>query len=216
MSPSAGKASMTGSDRTVLVVDDDSDMRSLYRCWLGAADEVRTAADGVEALAQLDESVDVVLLDREMPRKDGVAVARELERRAIDPAIVMISGVEPALDLLDVPVDDYLRKPVSRETVRTRIDRAVAVATCPPQQRKLVALDTRRRIVESVVPRHRLVEDPNYQHSIDHLECEGSALADAQASVRAVVGDTDESQGSGPEPPLGTGAVDAASREPRQ
>jgi len=179
---------MTRTAGTVLAVDDDSDMRSLYRCWLAAADEVRTAADGVEALQRVDERVDVVLLDREMPRTDGVAVARELDRRDADPAVVMISGVEADLDLLDIPVDDYLRKPVSRETVLARVERAVTAATCPPQHRRLVALDTRRRIVERAVPRHRLAEDSNYQRAVDHLECERSTLADARESV-PVAGD---------------------------
>jgi len=199
---------MTRTAGTVLVADDDSDMRSLYQCWLAAFDEVRTAADGVEALRQLDDGVDVVVLDREMPRKGGVAVARELERRAIDPAVVMISAVEPDIDLLDIPVDDYLRKPVSHETILARVERAAAAAESTPEHRRLVAQDRRRRIVERAVSRHRLAEDPNYQRTVDNLACAESTLEAAHAAVPAVVGDGE------PQQELAT--VNGCSREPRQ
>ncbi|MFC6755906.1 MULTISPECIES: response regulator transcription factor [Haloarcula] len=201
---------MTDAAGTVLVADDDSDMRSLYQCWLAEFDDVRTAADGAEALRRFDETVDVVLLDREMPKRNGEAVARELDRREADPAVVMISSVEPDVDLLDIPVDDYLRKPVSGETVLERIERAAVTAASPPRHRRLVALDTRRRIVEAAVPRHRLAGDPNYQRTVDHLECAGPTLEDAQTSVPAVAGE------GGGEPPLAAGSFDRAAREPRQ
>jgi len=174
---------MTGSSGTVLVVDDDSGLRSLYRCWLSSSYEVQTAADGVGALQQLDETVGVVLLDREMPNKDGIAVARELERMDIDPVVVMISGVEPGPELLDIPVDDYLEKPVSGETVVERVRRAAAATECQPRQRRLVALDTRRRIVEATVPDHRLADDSRYQRAVDRIEADGSVLEQARAAV---------------------------------
>jgi len=210
MIPTLTVGGMTEAGGTVLVADDDSDMRALYQCWLAEFDEVRVAADGAAALRRFDETVDAVLLDREMPEHNGVAVARELDRRDADPAVVMISGVEPDVDLLDIPVDDYLRKPVSRETVLERVERAVVTAASRPQHHRLVALDTRRRIVEAAVPSRRLAGDPNYQRTVDYLECAGPTLDDAQASVPPVAAET----GGGPSPAVGS--FDTASREPRQ
>ncbi|MDS0281384.1 response regulator transcription factor [Haloarcula onubensis] len=178
---------MTRTAGTVLVADDDSDMRSLYRCWLASSGDVLTAADGVEALAALDETVDVVVLDREMPRKDGVAVARELDRRDAAPGVVMISGVRPGADLLDVPVDDYLQKPVDRETVLSRIERAAAVAGRPTRHRRLAALETRRRIVEVSVPREQLLGDPTYQRAVETLEDADAALERVGRDVASAV-----------------------------
>ena len=134
---------------TLLVVDDDGDIRGLFELWLSETYEVRTAADGVEALERVDEAVDVVVLDREMPRKDGVAVARELRSGPLSPAVVMVSGVAPGPDLLDVPVDDYCRKPVTRETVLDAVDRASAAAECDAVERHRRALSARLATVEA-------------------------------------------------------------------
>jgi len=106
----------------------DPDLRSLYRVWMGESYEVRTAADGAEALDRVEDDVDVVVLDREMPRKDGVDVARALRRRADAPAVVVGSGVTPETDLLDIPVDDSLQQPVERAGLLSAVLRAAAVA----------------------------------------------------------------------------------------
>ncbi|WP_324661672.1 response regulator transcription factor [Haloarcula sediminis] len=174
---------MTGTAGTVLAADDDSDMRSLYRCWLAPSYDVRLAADGDETLRKLDETVDVVVLDREMPRRDGVDVAHELEQRDTDAAVVMISGVEPDVDLLDIPVDDYLQKPSSRETVTAHIERAAAIAECSDRHRRLIAFDRRRQIVESAVSEHRLARNPQYQRTVDRLDGDSPELEQARKAV---------------------------------
>lgn len=160
---------------TLLVVDDDPDLRSLYRVWMGDSSEVRTAADGVEALDSFDDDVDVVVLDREMPRKDGVAVARALHRRADAPAVVMVSGVEPTTELLDIPVDDYLQKPVDRETLQAAVRRAIAVADGADRFQRLLSLDTRLSVVEAHVSADTLAANDAYQHAVDDLEAELTA-----------------------------------------
>lgn len=178
---------MTRTAGTALVVDDDSDLRSLYRCWLAQSYDVRTAADGVDALERLDETVDVVLLDREMPRKDGLAVARELDRRELDPAVVMISSVEPDVDLLDISVDDYLQKPVERTAVLDSVERALAVAEQPRPRRHLVSLDRRRQIVEATASPATLTGETAYQQTVDTLDSHSDTLDAAWRAVPAAV-----------------------------
>lgn len=191
---------MTGTAGTVLAADDDSDMRSLYRCWLAPSYDVRLAADGDEALRKLDETVDVVVLDREMPGRDGVDVAHELERRETDAAVVMISGVEPGVDLLEVPVDDYLRKPSSRETVTAHIERAAAITECSDRHRRLIASDRRRKIVEAAVSRPRLAEDPRYQRTVDRLDGDGPELEQAREAAPTAVNGEQPSAPAGATP----------------
>jgi DNA-binding response OmpR family regulator len=160
---------------TLLVVDDDPDLRSLYRLWAGEDYEVRAAADGAEALDRVDGDVDVVVLDREMPRKDGVTVARALRRRADAPAVVMVSSVEPTTDLLDIPVDDYLQKPVDRETLLAAVRRAVAVADGADRFQRLLSLDTRLSVVEAHAGPGALDSSEAYQCAVDDLEAELTA-----------------------------------------
>jgi CheY-like chemotaxis protein len=71
---------------TVLVVDDDESIRHVLRSMLqGAAERVLEAADGVDALRQMQDSVpDVIFLDLRMPALDGHGV---LEAMADDPRL---------------------------------------------------------------------------------------------------------------------------------
>lgn len=167
---------MTGMDGSLLVVDDDPDFRSLYELWLSPEYDVRTAADGVAALDRLDATVDAVILDREMPRKDGISVAQEIGTWSVDTAVVMVSSVTPGTDLLDVPIDDYLQKPVEREAVSAAVRRALAVADSPDGVRELLALDTRLDVVEGSVDACTLADSDAYQR----------AMADFQARMEAV------------------------------
>jgi len=92
-----GKATQTyeePSARTVLVVDDDANVREILQQVLDMRGySVRTATDGVEAMAQITvDSVDLVLLDLMMPRKSGLDVLAELRMRRDAPPIIVMTG----------------------------------------------------------------------------------------------------------------------------
>ena len=100
---------------TVLVVDDERDVTELYTTWLATSHEVRSAYGGDEALETVDDSVDVVFLDRQMPGTSGDDVLDAIDERGIDCRIVMVTAVDPDFDIVEMPFDDYLTKPVTRE-----------------------------------------------------------------------------------------------------
>ena len=80
----------------VLVVDDDELMREALKSFLEAApdiDVVGTAGDGVAAV-ELAERLrpDVVVLDMQMPRQDGVATTRELQKRRPEIRVLAVSS----------------------------------------------------------------------------------------------------------------------------
>jgi DNA-binding response OmpR family regulator len=112
-----------GDEATVLVVDDEEELADLYAIWLRDRYTVRTAYDGEEALDALDDAVDVVLLDRQMPGVSGDDVLDAIRERGLGCRVAMVTAVEPELDIVDLGVDDYLRKPVDRETLRATVDR---------------------------------------------------------------------------------------------
>ncbi len=106
-----------GRPTSVAVIDDDTDYRQLYKLWLPEEYEVIEAGDGRTGLQRIDDSIDAVLLDRQMPKLSGETVAEKLRQRSVTPAVVMISSVKPDVDILDIPVDSYLRKPADRDTL---------------------------------------------------------------------------------------------------
>ena len=100
---------------TVLVVDDERDVTELYTTWLATAHDVLSAYNGAEALEMVDDTVDVVFLDRQMPGMSGDDVLAAIDERGIDCRVVMVTAVDPDFDIVEMPFDDYLTKPVTRE-----------------------------------------------------------------------------------------------------
>jgi len=134
---------------TVLLVDDEPDLLEVYDLWLDGSCEVRTAGDGEEALAAVDEAVDVVFLDRRMPGMSGDEVVEEVRARGYDPQVAMLTAVDPAADIVDLPFDDYLTKPVSQTELESVIDVLLQRAEYDERSRELFALASKRAALEA-------------------------------------------------------------------
>jgi CheY-like chemotaxis protein len=106
----------------VLVVDDERDIADLYSMWLGEEYETTVAYDGSEALEHADEATDVVFLDRQMPGLSGDEVLDRVAERGLDCRVVMVTAVDPDFDIVDMPFDDYLTKPVTRADLAETVD----------------------------------------------------------------------------------------------
>lgn len=106
---------------TVLVVEDDRDLADTYSIWLESEYEVRTAYSGSGGLTWYDPEVDIVLLDRQMPDLSGATVIRTMEQREVDDQKALLTSTEPGRELVDLPCDDYLTKPVTKSQLRDAI-----------------------------------------------------------------------------------------------
>jgi CheY-like chemotaxis protein len=105
--------------RRILVAEDDSALRSLYRSWLGNAGyEVTAAADGREAIAAvaLGGSPEAAILDVDMPYVDGLSVCRYLRLRDGSIPIVVATGMEDVREeALAAGATAVLGKPCTRD-----------------------------------------------------------------------------------------------------
>ncbi len=117
---------MTTREPTVLVVDDDQEIRqSVMEVVRRAGCRVIEAADGPAAIvAAVAAEPDLVLLDMTMPGgMDGAQVAKELHRHFADramPMIVLSAGRDPAdrTRALDAGCNAYLTKPCPPDRIR--------------------------------------------------------------------------------------------------
>jgi len=102
---------------TVLVVDDDPDIRLLLRLELSAeGHQIVEAGDGEAALAALEEEpVDLVVLDLMMPVVDGWEVLRALDPGSAPPVVVITAlasdGDRHVAELLELGALDVIAKP---------------------------------------------------------------------------------------------------------
>jgi two-component system OmpR family response regulator len=110
----------------ILVVDDDAHIRQVLTFALGKAGmETAEAGDGEAALAQVErEKPDLVVLDINMPRMDGLEVCRRL-RSSGDLPILFLSSRDDEIDRvvgLELGGDDYVVKPFSPREVVARVN----------------------------------------------------------------------------------------------
>ena len=110
----------------VLVVEDDAKAARFLRQGLEEEGHaVDVAVDGVEGI-QLGavNPYDVIVLDIQLPRKNGLQVASELRRDGTTTPILMLTGRDASADIirgLDAGADDYLTKPFDFDELLARV-----------------------------------------------------------------------------------------------
>jgi DNA-binding response OmpR family regulator len=116
---------MENENTHIVVCDDELDVREMVQEYLDKRGfKVSAAANGEELRGILSaDSVDLIILDINMPGEDGLAVLRSL--RADNPvAVVMLTAAGEVVDRiigLEMGADDYLGKPVDLRELEARI-----------------------------------------------------------------------------------------------
>ena len=130
------------SDATILVVDDDSQIRDVLKIALERAGfRVEMAGDGVEGLRAVQSArPDLAILDIGMPEMDGLELCRAI-RRDSDVPILFLTARDDEIDRilgLEMGGDDYVTKPFSPRELVARV-RAILKRTkgIAPQARAL-------------------------------------------------------------------------------
>ena len=140
---------MTDEAAHVLVVDDDEALTDVYAAWLATEHEVDTATTGEVALNTLDETVDVVLLDRRMPGLSGEEVLDRIRRAEYDCRVAMVTGVRPNTDVVELGFDEYLIKPVDQDDLHDVVDTLVDRSAYDQRLQELYSLMSKRALLEA-------------------------------------------------------------------
>jgi DNA-binding response OmpR family regulator len=136
-------------DGTVLVVDDEREVVDAYALRLSQRyGDVRTAYGGEEALEAMDDTIDVVLLDRRMPYS-GDEVLRELRDRGYDCRVIMVTAIDPGFGIADMPFDDYLCKPIDKEDLFAAIDQQLEAASYDDPLTEFFSLTAKLAVLEA-------------------------------------------------------------------
>lgn len=117
---------MTHAPIRVLLVDDHPVVRTGLRALLDGFDGVTVvgeAADGAEALELVDDHIDVVVMDIEMPVMDGITTTEQLTARNGPPVLILTTYDTQAdvLAAIDAGAKGYLLKDAAPEKLRRAI-----------------------------------------------------------------------------------------------
>ncbi|WP_416839459.1 response regulator transcription factor [Haloferax sp. DFSO52] len=161
---------MSAEQPLVLVVEDEPDLADLYATWLRDDYRVRVAYGGREALDELDDEVDVVLLDRRMPDLSGDEALTEIRNHGFDCRVAMVTAVEPDFDIIAMGFDDYLVKPVSREALTDTVSNLILRNTYDVGIQDLFSLASKKALLESEKDETTLKDNDEYQRLTEQLD----------------------------------------------
>jgi two-component system response regulator AtoC len=150
---------------TILVADDDTDIRDILKDTLNSLGaRIITAANGQECLDRVEvDAPDLILLDIEMPIKNGLQVLKELRQRGNGTTVIMITAygtIERAVHAMKEGALDFITKPFDLDHIALTVEKAL-------EREKLKR--GLERLAEESGERYRLVsgESPKMREAID-------------------------------------------------
>ena len=133
---------MEHETKTILLVDDETDIRSVYTELLGDLGcRVLSEPDGPSALAFIKQGagIDLVITDYMMPGMNGLKFIKSLRAMRPSVPVIMITGftsIENYLKSKSLGVFEYVEKPIRLEEFRRVVTAALEPLKCPAQGSK--------------------------------------------------------------------------------
>lgn len=166
---------METKPETVLIVDDEPNIRTILARHLGKLGYICTTADGAQSAVDLQEKnpTDLVITDIRMPGKDGVWLLQTLKARFPGTAVLMITALDDsqiAINCLKQGAYDYLVKPLHLEEV--------ALATQSALEKRRLILENKEyqenleaKVVERTAKLQQAIEalENTYENTLEAL-----------------------------------------------
>jgi len=109
------------SKQRVLVAEDDRDNRELLAECLRERFSVTVAADGAQALEVVGRGFDLLIVDLEMPRLDGLGFIQAIRHRHIEVPVLLISGAFEGPERARQLAVEYVQKPFDMRSLNDKI-----------------------------------------------------------------------------------------------
>ncbi|MEF8821451.1 MAG: response regulator [Halovenus sp.] len=165
---------------SVLIIEDETELADMYAAYLPDDYDVEIADGGEAGLETLDDEYDLVLLDRRMPVVSGNEVLAAIEKRNLDCRVAMVTAVNPDFDIIDLRIDDYLVKPVTRAELTETVRRLLKLDEYNDRVNDLTSKKLKRNVLEVEKTQAELADNPEFERlnrEIADLEQEVDELA---------------------------------------
>ena len=107
----------------ILIMDDERGIVDTMKAYFSPQYEVLTAYSGEEAIQKAEMQPDLILLDINMPRMDGLTVCQTIREHVACPILFLTARIESTdkINGFQAGADDYIVKPVDLDELAARI-----------------------------------------------------------------------------------------------
>ncbi len=124
---------MVGTNKRILIVDDDEQIRDLLEFDISSSGYITdTASNGEEGLKKaLENKYDLILLDVMMPKMNGYETSAEIRKISKVPIIMLTAKSEEKDELMgyEIGIDEYITKPFSPKILVARVEAVLRRST---------------------------------------------------------------------------------------
>jgi len=173
----------TENEFTLLLVDDEEDIRDVLGIFLGELGyRVLTAENGKVALDIFRrETPPIVLSDIKMPVMDGIDLLKAIKEEHPDTEVIMITGhgdMELAIESLKLEATDFITKPIHEDALEIALKRAIE------------KISMRRQLREYTENLERMVEEKSARLvQIERQLAVGQAIEGLASAMSGIAGD---------------------------
>ena len=154
------------TSKEVIIIEDDDNQANLYKKWL--EDFNVTICEHDTVFSCVSDKTSVVIMDRDHP---GVETEIFLSRvREAKIPVVMVSGVEPGPDIVDLDIQDYLLKPVDREDIVNSVNQITDWDDLSREKRDLHVLKAKMDVLKKKYSQEELESDENFEEFVKRFK----------------------------------------------
>ncbi|MFB6254809.1 MAG: response regulator [Halobacteriaceae archaeon] len=153
---------------TVLIADESTNA-DIYAAWLDDSYHVMTITDGEVVLDTIDETIDVLILSRNMTNVSVDNTLAAIREHEFDCQVVLVSEDEPNVDVAELDFDDLLVKPILKDQLLTTVECMIQRNGYSEQLRKVSRLISRLSVLKKYISSHQLTDSDQYEALRDSL-----------------------------------------------
>lgn len=157
------------SRSNILIVEGDPRLAVLQRDRLADDYDVEIAHDLSSAVAAIQEA-DLLLIDRRLPDGSADEVIRRAAAAESECGVILLTSVQPTLDIAELPIDAYIRQPTTGEELREAVAEVLSRREGDQGVREFLALQARRAVLERTYPLAMLEESERYRRLVARIE----------------------------------------------
>lgn len=154
----------TDTSHSILIVDDEPEVADAYALRLQTQGyDVETAYGGEAAIEEVSNEIGVMLLDRRMPMSGDETLER-IREEGYDVRVIMVTAVvNPDFDIIDMPFDDYLCKPVDKDDLMNAIEQQLEAVDYDDNMDEYFRISSKIGVLEAEKSPDELEDSEEYQ-----------------------------------------------------